>query len=195
MHGAGRSVRASSKDLEQFEGLIFKTTVMLMPHVEDDFDDVQQLIRIKIWKAYEAYDPERSRLTLRAYVFGCMVNFTKDLKKRRHRGHLFIEDIAPKGGDDGGRHDRFYAQYLAVAQETVFLDAEDEVPVLPNTLDCLERRVIGLLMLDYTAAEISRTLSVGPTRLRSIRDNIERKMADWRPTAIHQPQVELSEAA
>jgi DNA-directed RNA polymerase specialized sigma24 family protein len=180
-------------NLEDFEGLIFTTTVRLMPYVEEDFDDVQQLLRIKVWKAYESYDPSRSRLPLKQYVFGCLVNYTKDIKKRRHRNVLFLEDLMPAPSDDGGRRDKFHAQYLALPEDQAFVAVEDEIPMLPNTLTDLERRVIGFLMLDYTATEISRTLGVGPKRLRAIRDKIEEKMADWRPTA--ESQVELLEAA
>lgn len=176
-------------NLEDFEGLIFRTTVMLMPYVEEDFDEVQQLLRIKVWKAYEKYDPSRSKMTCKAYVFGCMFNYTKDLKKRRRRNLVYIEDFRTETGAE-----RFEGRNLAVDAETVFLAVEDERPVLPNTLTELERRVIGLLMLDYTATEISRTLGVGPKRLRGIRDKIEEKMADWRPCAVRE-QDPILEAA
>jgi DNA-directed RNA polymerase specialized sigma24 family protein len=178
-------------NLEDFEGLIFKTTVLVLPHVEDDFDDVQQLLRIKVWKVLAKYDPARSQMTVKAYVFGCLMNYKKDLKKRRRRGELFIEDLLPDHpSGDGQRHDgssAFEARHLAVSQDVAFLAVEDETPLLPNTLNDLERRVIGLLMLEYTATEISRTLSIGPKRLRAVRNDIERKMMDWRPSAVHQP--------
>lgn len=176
-------------NLEDFEGLIFKTTVLVLPHVEDDFDDVQQLLRIKVWKVLAKYDPARSKMTVKAYVFGCLMNYKKDLKKRRRRGELFIEDLMPDDHGDGQRQDgssAFEARHLAVSQDAAFLAVEDEAPLLPNTLSDLERRVIGLLMLEYTATEISRTLSIGPKRLRVVRNDIERKMMDWRPTAVHQ---------
>lgn len=179
-------VRVTSADLEQFEGLLFKTTVLLMPYVEEDFDDVRQLLRIKVWRAYESYDSSRSKLTVKAFVFGCLYNYAKDIRKRRHRSELFIEDLAPASASDIGgffsqQQERFYAHYLAVPQEIAFLDVEDEAPVLPNTLTEEERQVIGFLLLDYTATEITRTLGVGPKRLRAIRDRIEEKMGDWRP--------------
>jgi DNA-directed RNA polymerase specialized sigma24 family protein len=180
------AVRATSADLEQFEGLLFRTTVLLMPYVEEDFDDVRQLLRIKVWRAYESYDSSRSKMTVKAFVFGCLYNYAKDIRKRRHRGDLFIEDLAPAAADasrprGASATDRFYAQYLAVSQELAFFDVEDEAPTLPNTLTETERQVIGFLLLDYTATEITRTLGVGPKRLRAIRDRIEEKMEDWRP--------------
>jgi hypothetical protein len=158
------AVRATSADLEQFEGLLFRTTVLLMPYVEEDFDDVRQLLRIKVWRAYESYDSSRSKMTVK----------------------VFIEDLAPAAADasrprGASATDRFYAQYLAVSQELAFFDVEDEAPTLPNTLTETERQVIGFLLLDYTATEITRTLGVGPKRLRAIRDRIEEKMEDWRP--------------
>jgi DNA-directed RNA polymerase specialized sigma24 family protein len=188
-------MRATSADLEQFEGLIFKTTVRIKPYLEDDFDDVRQALRIKVWKAYESYDPARSKLPLQRYVFGCLVNFTKDLKKRRHRGLLYLSDFMQNDtGSERPVTGSFEATYLSVSEEEAFLHIEDEVPMLPNTLTSLEKRVIGFLMLDYSATEISRTLGIGPTRLRSIRNDIERKMMDWRPTAVHAPEPVLEAA-
>lgn len=172
--------------LEDFEGLIFRTTVMLMPYVEEDFDEVQQLLRIKVWKAYEKYDPARSKLPIKAYVFGCLMNYKKDLVKRRHRNLAYIEDFRTEAGTE-----RFEGRNLSVDADTVYLNVEDEKPILPNTLTGIERRVIGFLLMDYTATEISRTLGIGPKRLRGIRDKIEEKMADWRPS-VAEPILEAA---
>ena len=43
--------------LRHYEGLIFRTARFAAPLVEDDFEDVQQVLRIKCWRALLAYDP------------------------------------------------------------------------------------------------------------------------------------------
>lgn len=192
------AARRNKFDLADYEGLVFRTAVMLEPYVELDFDETQQLLRLKIWNVSQKFDPARSKMPLKRYIFGCLLNYTKDLKKSgfrtRKRGlPAYIEDLTHHG-DGSETTSHFEMCYLSVSAETAFIAAEDEAPHLPNTLDELERRVIGMLMLDYTATEISKTLSVGPKRLRSIRNGIEQKLADWKPTVMPEPLLERQAA-
>lgn len=192
-------MKLAAVNLEDFEGLVFRTTVRLMPFVEvmeTDFSEVQQLLRIKVWKAYESYDPSRSKLPLKQYVFGCLVNYTKDLKKqaarvRKNGSVVFIEDFKRR---DVESNDHFDGRYLAIDADAAYVSVEDEAPMLPNTLTTLELRVIGFLMLDYSMTEIQTSLEIGPKRLRAVRDEIQAKMADWRPTAQRVPERVLEAA-
>jgi DNA-directed RNA polymerase specialized sigma subunit len=49
--------------LAHYEGLIFSTARLLRGHVEDDQEDVRQILRLKVWKAIRAYNPDRSSRT------------------------------------------------------------------------------------------------------------------------------------
>lgn len=185
--------------LEDFEGLIFKTAVMLTPYVEEDFDDICQLLRIKAWKAYESYRPERSKLPLKRYVFGCLVNYTKDLRKRKKRGVLFIADLGHRDGGDGPGSDNspFEARYLCVTAEEAFMAVEDEVPLLPNTLTDQERALIGVLLQedDLSQAALGRRIGVGVKKVQALQQSIRTKMSDWEPsTPVRESELERQAA-
>lgn len=194
-------MRATDADLAQFEGLIRQTAAMLDPLIEEDFDDIQQLLRVKIWKAVEKFDPARSKLPLKRYVFGCMMNYTKDLKKQdvrrkeRQRGSLlFIEDFV--GPERRDQRDQFDAQYLAVVADVVYLHVEDEDPLLPNTLTDQERRLIALLCQDEDSsqAKLGRELGVGTKKVQALLKSIRLKMADWNPSEAPAPVMERQAA-
>ena len=111
---------------------------------------------MKVWRALEAFDSSRSRLSVERYVCSCVKNQEKDLLKRRRRGEVFFADVlgdAPSGAE---HVDRFEGQYLAVDAEVVYEEVEQELPLIPSTLTELEREVVALLYLDFTRREAQR---------------------------------------
>lgn len=167
-------------NIASYEGLIRKTAAMYAPHVEEEFDDICQHLRVKVWKALETYDERKSRMPVERYVFMCVKNRTKDLFRKVSHGDLHIEDL--RTGDDGSQRDWFDARYLSEAPDQTYATVEDGMPVIPSTLSSHERHVVVLLYRDYRQAEIARLLGLSRWEMECTIGAIRSKMADWRPT-------------
>lgn len=180
-------------DIRRYEGLVFKTATLLEGKVDDELDDICQLLRIKVWKALEAWSPNRSKLSQDRFVFSCLVNLKKDLLDKRRRKveggrlPLYIEDIAPVVEEGhpagGGRRDKFEARHLSVDPEEVYGMLEEDNVLVPSTLTGTERRVVCLLYADYKQVEIAASLDLGGKEIERAMKSIRLKMADWRPAA------------
>lgn len=177
-------------DLIDYRGLVFKTASLIVASVEDDFDDIVQVLWIKVWRARESYDPARSRMPERRYVFMCLTNQVKDIMSKRRRGELSLEVIAVDSGFES--RDRFDAQYLSVDHQVVYGEVEDPVPLLPNTLTELEREIVALLTQDYRQTEAARLLGIEKRDMERSMRAIRSKMADWRPTTAEPEPAPLS---
>lgn len=177
-------------DIQRYEGLIFKTATLYEGKVEGmDLDDLRQVFRIKVWRALQSYNPERSSLPEGRFVFGCLVNQGKDLLRRKRRGVLFIEDIAPATDVENGPRDRFEEHYLSLNPDEVFGLIEREETVVPNTLTGVERRVVCLLYANYKKSEIARALDLSRREMNAAIDGIHLKMADWKPAPSEDEEV------
>lgn len=175
-------------DIQHYEGLVRKTASRYEAQIEEDFEDICSILRIKVWRALLAYSATRDRGKGRdSYVFSCVVNQIKDLKKRNRRDWLFIEDVAPHNASGNGVvRDAFEMRYLEMTPEQAFQAIEDDF-TLPSTLTETERQVTALLYLDFDYTEISDTVGITrrevSTSVRAIKD----KMADWRPSTESVP--------
>lgn len=194
------SLKADADDpqlLAQFEGLIHSTAKMILPFVEEDFDDVVQQLRIKVWQALMKWDPKRAPQLVAKYglaearrrsVFAWVRNKVKDLVKRKKRGELSIEDLtaADSRGQHSGTRDAFEQRYQ-LSTDDGYAGVEEEPPLIPSTLTLLERKVVCLLYSDYRQTEVARYLGLEKREVerhvRSIRD----KMADWAPASAAEP--------
>lgn len=162
---------------------------MIAPHVEEDYDDIVQIFRVKAWRALESFDATRSRLPVHRYVFGCITNQSKDLVKKKKRAELYIEDVnAPRG--DESRADQFVARYLSADHIEIFGGVDEGSPLIPSTLTDIERQVICLLYSDYAQTEVARSLGLTRSRMERTMESIRTKMADWAP-----PEPSLAVAA
>lgn len=168
--------------LASYEGLIFETARLIAPRVELEMEDIQQVFRVKVWRALVAFDPKKCRTNRDKYVFMCLADQKKDLLKKRLRGELYIDDLAPHTGDvtDFSR-DRFEGRYLAASPDTVYASVEDDV-LVPNTLTLLERMVVVLLYRDYKQTEIADRLEIDRRDMEKVVKSIREKMEDWRPS-------------
>lgn len=175
-------------DLAHYEGLVHSTAaryVSVMAGAAMDFDDICQVLRIKVWKALEVYDPTRWADRDR-YVFMCVRNQGKDLVKRRTPDHiardsLMIEDVAPTVNGNGAIRDAFELRYLSSDEEQSYMDVLEEPPMIPSTLTSNERRVLKLLYHEFRQAEMAPILKLSPSQVKGCVKGIRAKMADWAP--------------
>lgn len=172
-----------NRDIEQaialYEGLIFATAVRYVDRVEPDLEDLQQLLRIKVWKSLEKYDPSLCRTSRNSWVFGAIRNECKDwMRYKRPRGNTSIEAL---GEEETWRRDAFEGEYLSADHDTAYFDAEDEPPLIPSTLNDLELQVLCLLYRAYRQTEIARYLRVEKREVEKAVRGLRTKMADWSP--------------
>lgn len=178
--------------LKRFEGLVFSTAQRLVRQgVEADREDIEQLLRVKIWKAIRAYDPAKTKMPLERYAFMCAFDQAKDIAKRKKRGELFIEDVAPSSSDEDAPTDRFHERYLSADHSQVYGDVDDGELHLPNTLTERELSVLTLMRESYRQTEIAVELHITKREVESAVRGIRTKLADWRPS---NSQVEADES-
>ena len=161
--------------VEFYEGLIHKTASLYVGYVEEEYEDVVSILRIKAWRALQSYDPTRSSMPPERYVFSCVKNQCKDLVKRRRRDELFLADLADQAP-------AFEARYVQADASQVFADVEDDDLILPSTLTQREREIVGLLYLDFSQKEAAAQLGMRRNEMERAVKVIRQKMADWRPT-------------
>jgi RNA polymerase sigma factor (sigma-70 family) len=173
-------------DIGPYEGLIHATAARYAPIlVDEDYDDLVQILALKVWQARRAFDQSRTKLGEESYVFSCVTNRVKDLLKAQSRlnknrggGPTFIEDVDPE------RRFQFEGKYLQLSEEDAFADVEDELPALPSTLTHVERTVTILLVLDFKKSEIVRMTGYSRSRVVKAEASVREKMDDWRPTGV-----------
>lgn len=177
--------------LRSYEGLIFTTTQRVYGRCEEEFDDIRQILRLKVWQALCAYKP-KAGLTVKLqrgrrdrFVFSCMTNRVKDLLKKKKHGEILIDDYYHGDGPAtlGNRKSRewFDETYLAETHDQVFGQVEDDSVLIPSTLDDTERQVICLLYADYGQTEIASYLGLEKRRVERTMKSIRGKMIDWHP--------------
>lgn len=164
-----------------YEGLVRRTAAKFGDRIEEEYEDLLSILRIKCWRALESYDSTRSKMPVERYVFSCLYNQVKDLLKRQRRNHLYIEDVAPSTAAKA-RRDAFDARYLCVDEDEVFAEVVEGTPLIPSTLSPAERRVIVYLYLEYTQADIALALNLTKREVAKTVKSIRQKMADWRPS-------------
>lgn len=180
----------SHTDISHYRALVHKTASLILGHlevvgapwaIEDDFDDLVQTLWIKCWRAMGTYDAEKSRMTQDTYVFMCMTNQVKDIRKRRRRGGVSLEALT----DDLGLEsvDQVAIAHLQVDCEVVYAEVEDTEPLLPNTLSVEELAILALLAQDYRQTEAAVLLGIEKRDMERAMRSIRAKMADWKPTA------------
>lgn len=159
---------SGTDDVGPYEGLIHSTAARYAPYLDDEFDDIAQLLRLKVWQARRSYDPALATQTEEGYVFSCVVNRVKDmlkaqsrLNKRRQGGQLYIEDCAAASPA------AFEAEHFSTGDDPVIGAVEEEKIELPSTLTHVEARVVVLLLLDLRQTEISIVLGIPRARVRA----------------------------
>lgn len=186
------------KVLAHYEGLVITTAARLIRDgVELPVEDVQQLLRIKVWRALRIFRVERIRRAGESrekardrYVFMAVTDQAKDLFNRKRRGELFIEDLVASRGPESGDalRDRFEEKHgLTSREDEVYGQVEDDGAPLPSTLTQLERRLVLLLYRDFKQSEAGRELGLEKYELEKAMRSIREKMADWSPGVGPEP--------
>jgi DNA-directed RNA polymerase specialized sigma24 family protein len=188
------------KLLAHYEGLVRKTAARVAPKVEEDYDDICQFLRYKVWKALQAFTAKRVKPTANMtltekrdrFVFACLTNAVKDVLKKKRHYLLFIEDLTADTGYSDSAHEgwgsnlaakqKFEGRYLSEDADFEKLFEEDTV-LIPSTLDSVERRVALLLYMDFTPTDIGRQIKCQRKDVEEIVGSIQEKMADWQPSA------------
>ena len=188
-----RAGKKSPESIEFYEGLVRKTAGRYSRIVQEEYEDLCQILRLKVWRALESFDLEKATQPIQGYVFSCVRNQVKDLLKRKRRDDLHIEDIAPQtpaGESEYARRDKFESRYLEHGEEEAFAEVLAETPLIPSTLSPNERRVVVCMYLEYGQAEIAEVLSLSRREVaRSVR-GIKDKMEDWKPSADDPPKAD-----
>lgn len=170
------------EDISAYEGLVVKTAQMFAELVGLEMDDMKQELRLKILKVRRSYKPDRSRISERAYVYGCMANFVKDLKRDRARraGRLHFTYI--EGFGLAGVADMFEYRHTSASHDETYGAVEEGTFTLPATVTETEREIIYLLVIGYAQTEIAATLRLEYNEVVKQMRILRVKLADWRPT-------------
>ena len=172
-------------DIAYYEGLIHKTASMYVRIVDDEFDDIVSVLRVKVWRALAAYDPAKVKTqTVEKYVFMCLRNQCKDLVRKRRRPEVLMDDLSPDGHDESPVG---WMRQLATDHEQEYGHVEDEELLIPSTLTPLERRIVCWLYLDRTQKEVAGLLGLTRAEMERAVRTIRAKMADWRPSERRAP--------
>lgn len=195
-------------ELAHYEGLVRKTAGIYAAYVEDDYEDICQILRVKAWRALCAYDPTRSKLPIERYVFSCLRNQVKDLLKKKRRNELFISDLGlPSStadssytgtfanGAEGAVHHHFEARYLSMNEEAGLDGLLDDLPTIPSTLSETERSVLALVYYGYSHTDIADRLSLSKREVAAAVREIKLKMSDWKPSDDSSGIEDFTEAA
>lgn len=166
--------------LARYEGLVRATAQRLC--YLDEFEDIAQLLRIKVLKALRAYDPERARgLAQDNYVFMCVRDMAKDVAARKRLSTSSLQELRerrrPPVWDVGLKIEdwfdgRFCRQYEEDALRVVF-----DQDYLPDTLTGDEEWVARALGLGLKQAEIARGAGVDVRRVEVIVRHLRVKLA------------------
>lgn len=170
-------------DLTAYEGLVGKTTLMFAAQVGLDPEDMRQELWVKIIKARRSYSTSRSRMTERAFVYACMANFVKDLKRdaaRRAAGRLEISHIEDFMANGEG----FELRYRHATHDEVYGPIDDGSFTMPATVTPDEQEIIFLLVLGYAQTEIALQLGIEYGEVVKSMRQLRQKLADWKPGSV-----------
>lgn len=181
----------ATEDISAYEGLVGKTAEMFAGMIGVEYEDLRQDLFIKVMKAQRSYDSKRSRMTERAYVYACLANYVKDLKRDAARRKAkvridFIEDLGQRHGTrtDGGTpdregryHDPFEHRYLVAELEQLGVQ-------LPSSVTQDETRVLVLLLSGYARTEIAVKMTSSLWQVGLHIKALREKLADWRTVPV-----------
>lgn len=167
-------------ELQAYEGLVIKTSAMYYRRLGLEQEDLQQILRIKVWRALEAYKPERGG-ELRSWVFGAVTNQITDLTRARMRalgkkdwldrevGVPVPTDFSSEPHFNGSCEDNYDFEKIE----------------LPDTLDEVERCVVALLYIGYSRREIAEILGLEVHNLQHAVRRLRAKLRAWHPDHGH----------
>ncbi len=199
-------MRSGGHQIKDFDGLVRTTARMFASQVKREEHDLEQELRIRVWRAIETFDAFKVRGSptdaLRRYVYSAVANKIKDFKRdaarEAHRRELYglsflhIEDtytyvMADGGGRQPSPSERFDELYHHTEHDEVYGHADGEGFVLPSTVTERESQVLLLLMMELSKAEVVVRLGVGRVEVDRCVVALRLKLADWQPTTDSPP--------
>lgn len=192
---AGRRAHVTQADLDVYTGLVSKTTFMWFEACGLEAEDLRQELWLKVTQALLAYDPVRSKMTEKNYVFSLVFNRVKDFLRREkvkrnftvaHRDGEEVTGLrmtsiqAQATGRDGEARptDAFECAYLSIEREDC---RELLVGFLPAGLSDLEVRIAALLAMSFEHAQIVAILGCSQRQVKSAARALRLALADARP--------------
>lgn len=189
-------------DIRHYEVLVRRTAELYVDYLRVEQDDLEQVLRFRVWLALGAFDHLRAiparrvgRSPREVYVFHCIQNQLKDLRKGRMRRDNSRPDWMP---DVQGIREVYAEDELApesIHLAVPFEDRFDDEVLLPATLTGDERRVVALLFLDYKQVEIARLLGASAHDIGARVASVRAKMADWKPDTACEGAVKVQLAS
>lgn len=187
------------EDVDEFEGLVHTTASKFASMVGLEEDDFKQEMRLTVLKATRSYDPARCRTSKRAFVFSCLSNRVKDLKRDRARraGRLhiaYIEGFGHKAGpgdNTADSYDLFEYRFMHSSHDEIYAPVEDEF-VMPATVTSDEQEIVYLLVIGYAQTEIAETLAIEYAEVVKRMRVLREKFRDWKPSPGAAPSIEPS---
>lgn len=176
---APKDDEAMREALAHYEGLVCATARRCIAFCEEDFEDVAQVLRVKVWQALRAYDPKKSRTTRDKYVFMCVRDRAKDVVKKKKRNQLHIEDLRTPH-NNGVNNDKFDERYLCSTRDENYGRVEDDDDPLGD-LDDLEREIVALLTADYKQTQVATMLGLEKIAMERAMRSIRSKLHALRP--------------
>ncbi len=186
-----------SEDIEkrilEYEGLIVATTRYWREHITTDLsdDDIEQELRIKVWRALESFDPSRG-YPENKHVFGVVRNRVKDLIKRKkiEYSETQVWSMDFDGSKPSEDLMRNYGMSEAFRKNSPMLNWMIQHRVVPeksSTSDLLigldkdEQQIAVMIARGYTPLEIHKhmgvTLNYVRTRVARIKKHIAAAVA------------------
>jgi RNA polymerase sigma factor (sigma-70 family) len=177
---------ARATEIGFYEGLIRKTAAIYAPRIQEDYDDILSILRIKVWRALDSYDPGRSHMPVERYVFACLRNQIKDLLKRKRRHEVGLQDAVEELRENAA---------VIVSADDVYADVEREpalIPLIPTTLTGVERDALVHLYVGASEGEVALLIGCTRPQLRGIIVALRIKLADWQPSRFEPVPVAAS---
>ena len=189
---SGATVCSSGGELRVFEGLVHATARMYAAQVRREEEDLEQELRVRVWRAVATYDETRSSLSLERYVFQAITNKIKDFKRdaareaqrREDSGMtlLHIEDIKVRWHSrNETQQEVFDGLFHFASHDDVYGEVDEGEFVLPATVTAREADVLVLLMAGLNKRQVSDRLALTRGEVERSVASLRTKLADWAP--------------
>lgn len=173
---------AGQSDVSDYGGLVGKTTEMFHQQVGLEMDDMRQDLWLTVVKARRAFSTKRSRMNERPFVYGCIANRVKDMKRdaaRRSNGRLVPVHIADES------FDWFEFTYRCASHEEMYGEVESDLRLLLASLTEQEQTIVMMLVAGYAMTEIALSLGLAYEHVKRSIGTMREKAAIFRPgTAV-----------
>lgn len=174
-------------DWRHYEGLVKGTIKHYGLPPDQEYEDVEQTLRMKVLEALQKYDESKGS-SRRSFVFGCVANRMRDLWRKKVVSESSWEEVTgshDQAGSGTAGHIRNLETKLGleVTEEQVYGHVWEEDFVLPSTLTHTERLMAEGLMEGVRPRDIMAEHGITRQQWMQGLRSLRAKMADWEPPA------------